>query len=746
MKLRNTGRPGARRVRRAALALTIGAVTGLSGMGIATAHASPNLSATPLAPTSAGRVITLITGDQVLLRQDGTYRVLAAPGNTGSLDTYRTGTGDRYFVPAAAAPYLARELDPSLFDANALATANATNQVPLVLTFAAGSTPTAPSGVTLTSVSGSTATGYLTRSSGPAFAAALRAALGADHANGKPAGSTPLAPGLTHIGLAGAATPPVVTPQYPLHILQINTDDLTGKPTDLANVFLVDGNNVSAFGSFVAIGAGIGKVAVPAGTYTAVAGFDDIDSKGNWTSSHTVVREVTVPSNGNASLTINENAATARVGVTVPKPADAQFLVVNYLRVDSAGNGSSFAQINVGAPPPTYVSPTAAPASGTLDYLVNWIGTAHDPSQHYRYDVAFGSNKGIPANEQDTVTANQLAIVHDHFSADPATKKAPGSLLVGATDPLLARYGGWSAGGPSPMPGDITDYLASSVGGLWQVNVVDANELAFAGDVTHYATGHQYDVDWSHGPIAPNLGQHTGYLYCLACTAGSTLQLGVNPIGDSDPTHAGELYTQPTSSHFTLYRNGTKVFDKDGYDGAQLENMPTTPATYRAVFDLNLTGLPGISQSTVTHTDLTVPYDPKATRGSTLPSESSCAGQSARTPCVVLPVLDLNYHLATDENNGSTSPVQVLRLRVGHVSYDGAGSRAPITSARVSVSFDNGATWKPVPTIGFAGDYVALLANPKSGSPSIKVTATDADGGSITQTVTNAYTIEGATS
>jgi hypothetical protein len=108
----------------------------------------------------------------------------------------------------------------------------------------------------------------------------------------------------------------------------------------------------------------------------------------------------------------------------------------------------------------------------------------------------------------------------------------------------------------------------------------------------------------------------------------------------------------------------------------------------------------------------------------------------------VLPALDLNYQLATDQSNTSTSPVQVLQLRVGHVSYDGAGSHAPIRSASVQVSFDNGATWKSVPVFGFAGNYVALWANPAAGTnPSIKVTATDANGGSITQTVTNAYTV-----
>jgi hypothetical protein len=112
---------------------------------------------------------------------------------------------------------------------------------------------------------------------------------------------------------------------------------------------------------------------------------------------------------------------------------------------------------------------------------------------------------------------------------------------------------------------------------------------------------------------------------------------------------------------------------------------------------------------------------------------------------VILPALTLNYRLDTDENNTSTSPVQALNLTVGHLSYDGAGSHAPITSASVRVSFDNGSTWQRVPVIGFAGHYVALWHNTAGTSPSIEVTATDAVGGSITQTVTNAYTVGAST-
>jgi hypothetical protein len=88
--------------------------------------------------------------------------------------------------------------------------------------------------------------------------------------------------------------------------------------------------------------------------------------------------------------------------------------------------------------------------------------------------------------------------------------------------------------------------------------------------------------------------------------------------------------------------------------------------------------------------------------------------------------------------------VQVLNLGVGHVSYDGQGSRAPIKTASVQVSFDAGTTWQQAAVAGAAGNYVALWPNKPGTSPSIRVTATDANGGAITQTITNAYTVGSA--
>ncbi|MER5514382.1 hypothetical protein [Streptomyces sp. NPDC002763] len=119
-------------------------------------------------------------------------------------------------------------------------------------------------------------------------------------------------------------------------------------------------------------------------------------------------------------------------------------------------------------------------------------------------------------------------------------------------------------------------------------------------------------------------------------------------------------------------------------------------------------------------------------------------GGCSDTPCQILPALTLGYRLTSDNNNTSDQLIQTMRLDVGHVSYDGAGPHSRITSAKVSVSYDGGTTWKPALVVGLNGTYQAAWLNPVSAhgtSPAIKVTATDAAGGSITQTITSAYTI-----
>ena len=72
--------------------------------------------------------------------------------------------------------------------------------------------------------------------------------------------------------------------------------------------------------------------------------------------------------------------------------------------------------------------------------------------------------------------------------------------------------------------------------------------------------------------------------------------------------------------------------------------------------------------------------------------------------------------------------------------------RKPIARATVEVSWDGGATWHQARLQGCGPktrrSCTVVLLNPASGSASLRVSATDTAGRSVTQTIVDAYAVE----
>ncbi len=756
-ELRNTGRSPGRRIRRGTLVLTVcaglalGAGTpALAGTSSAGASGAAQV-ATPLAAPS-GHTVTLPTGDRVTITAIGgktSYSVVGPKGVATAYTSY-DAFGDHFVVPDEAQPYLGKQLDSSLFDVSALLRAGATTgaNIRVNLSFPPGATPSAPPGVTLTSNS----TGYLTATSGAAFSAGLRASIGADVAAGRHPGTGALFGGTVSMslatpGLGASATKDTVSPRFPLHILQINATDITGAPAD-ALVFLLNVDSITRETAFAPIGGGIERVAVPAGNYAAQVLFDDFDSAGNLTALRTVtINDFAVSATAPVTtIGVDEHTATVPFAVTTPRPATSDGMQITYNRQDATGATFSFGNVIFGGGITVYSNSQPAPTVGKLHYVVQWDAAGPATGDQYRYDLAYGSSD-IPANQSYTVHPGDVATVHHTFFTDPAAP-AGGSFLNGTFDGPNVAAG--QLGGGESYAGPLTQYLGTGDGAQWVQTYFAPSGLIFQGDVHTFRGGDTYEIEWAHGPIAPDAGKHTGpqiFFPCLACASGDVLVAAVNIDGDSEPDHVGFPLFGGTT-HYTLYQNGVQVEDLGtGSFGAELTGVPVAPTTYRLVYDTDLTGLPGVSQSVTTHTDVTFHYVPGTDAKSTLPSTDPCDFTGAMaTPCQVLPMLNLNYHLFTNTANTGETAFQGLELNVGHLTYDGRGSHAPITSAAVSVSFDAGKTWQQarVVKIGAFGSYDAFWTNPASAagtSPELRVTATDALGGSITQTVTAAYTI-----
>jgi hypothetical protein len=746
------------------LAGLVAAVTAVVTAPAAAGATAAEVTVAPVVPSSVAPTVPLVTGARIVVTPAG-VAVRSSGGNAGGFISF-SENGDHYVIPGVAQPYIGRQLDLSLFDVSALARAGVRGggHIPVSLSFNPGTAPAAPPGITVTSISGNFASGFVTASSGPAFAGWLQAHIRADIAAGRQPGSSPLPGGLTAMSLAAPAPGGPVEPDYPLHIAQFNATDLAGQPVNSAFMILENMDSYQEANALpVPIEDGIARVAVPAGHYAAFVAFSDYDAQGEMIATRFVTPHFTVPgTNGTTIVAIPESSATSRVRITsTPLPADRDYLAAGFTWQDAAGQVSpgisGFEAFFGGSQGDIYVAPEPAAPVGEVHLQVQWGGAPPaGSSSNYRYDVAFGSYD-VPTDEAYAVRPDQLATVQHLFSTDPAGGTA-GYVLSGAADPVT---GSWEAAfyTPQPEPGTLTQYVGTADGGRWMEWALNSLEFKdnFVSDYRDFSAGQPYTLNWAHGPIAPAFGQHTGRnplgqpAPCMACSAGSTLTLAYTSLGDSDPAQWGFTYA-PGNYHFEMYRNGAELVDAANALGAVLTGIPTVPSTYRAVLDMDFTGAgEPISQSTRTHTDLTFKYTPGTPGGSALPPEDFCNGESAETPCQILPVLSLNYGLVTDLYNTSQgrSQVQIMHLHVGHLTYDGMGSHASITSAAVSVSFDGGTTWTPATVAGTDGHYVVTWPNPASArgtDPELKVSATDAAGGAITQTITNAYTIAAPTS
>ncbi|WP_316770223.1 hypothetical protein [Streptomyces sasae] len=752
-----------------ALGVVVTATAALGAPALA-AQEAPALPGKAAAEASATRTVTLVTGDQVTVTTTaaGQPRVLAVrpashAAGSGAFLSFQDASGDRYVIPAVAQPYVGRQLDLSLFDVTALAkAAPPTDRVPVTVSFAKGAKPSTPAGLTLTSTSGSTAhgvsaRGYATASSGRKLARLLKQRIATDVRAGHRPGSTPLFAGVASVGRSGATTNTPAesgaTAKYRLNILQITAEDRSGAGVN-GQVLVTDTDNAAMMTAVLPMDDGIEKVAVPSGHYSLAAPVVDFDASGNVTA-QSLVTLTDLDVTGATTADLDARTATAQVAAVTPRPATADYVAATWGRTDAA-DGSIDAAPTASAvstdATPVYVNPQPAATTGKVAYFTQWSGHGTDTTDPYRYDLTGHLSDQVAADQRITVTGKQLATVRERYVRDPAA--SPDGIITSGElgSGLPAAF---SAAVTQTMPARVTDYLSSNNGGIWVQQSFPGTSLAFNSGNRTFAAGRTYTQDWARGPIGLGLGQYTsgpfGGSDCAACLADGKLLVFLTAT-DSEPDHNGDISVydeQPHAFHAQLYRDGTLLDDRPGNTAVYVDGQTASGARYRMVADQDFSGDTTLSQSTTAHTELTFGLPTASDTDSLLPAPFTCEGQSPTTPCQVLPLLTARFHLAADDENTSHRTAQSMGLTIGHVTVGGAGSRAAITSAAVQVSFDGGQTWQNTVLHGSKGHYRARWTNPDSArgtSPAIRVTAADADGNALTETVTHAYTVAATTS
>jgi hypothetical protein len=804
---------GHRIIRFAVLAggMSVAAATVLaSPVTAAPATARPGPAVTPdrlaAAMGTPARTALLLNGDTLTVTDSGagspSIAVTTAGSALASTVVSMSFGGAMYEVPADALAYLGHGLDPDLFNVNDLLREEVNGRLPLRVSYH-GRRPALP-GLTITSHGGGVADGYLTAASARAFGAGLAREYLASHRHGShlhgshradslgsdalgrrisiglagntAAGSNSAGSNSAGSNSAGASLAPTARPRYVMHTVTVTGTDLTGRPDTGAAVYLINVDNSGVTGNPADTGStfydGSAKFSAPSGHYFALADFLDLSGSGALTGE----RIVTLPQftvSGNATVHVNEAAASSKVTIVTPRPARTQATMLEVGRIPRT-NFPVYFEFYHGDSVPTWVAPTSGrPTIGGLQtYLAAWLTSPTGAARPYEYDLAYRSTGGVPAGRHVVTTANLATIDARYYSPTPTSGyllrvgRYPFQLGPGVVDPSDHPVEPYYLQEPYiavHLPQDRIEYTSTGPDLEWTSLLAPAGAApgeAGTGVLTQYDTarilrrGERATEDWNGGPLHPGVDVNLvgGAFYDSfaavpsASRSGDDLLLDVTAFSDNTPGHLGFGYgAWPPGTAI----GGTYQIDQNGKqiaagNAAQygagsfvaLVTLSPRPSTVAFTLDASRTGA---AYPVSTRTQTTWTWRSSHQTGTTLPAGWYCGNPGDRD-CDVQPMMTLEYSVAgLSLADTARAGRQELTVSAGHLQLARA---AGITDAKVQVSFNGGTTWRAARMTGRDGRYEASYLAPASARyVTLLVTAADAAGGRISETITRAYRI-----
>jgi subtilisin family serine protease len=345
-----------------------------------------------------------------------------------------------------------------------------------------------------------------------------------------------------------------------------------------------------------------------------------------------------------------------------------------------------------------------------------------DREPAFVYQLAFLERGRIPANAAYRVRNRDLATVDARYHTQGAPSQglradfprlAIPSIGVGVFE-LYAHT----------LPSRRTEYYTASADVTWMhvlgVFPADQSDAEVIWSFRSYRPG-RYQSGWNRAPLGPAFGD-PGAGWGVT-RAGSQLQVALTLLSGSDP----EQYTAPPlgmAGTTTLSRDGVSLGTSAG-PGAGAFPIPDSPGTYT----LRAVATRSVPWSVIgTSADVTWTF----------------REPGAAAPVAPLPLLVVRARGEVDEHDVAPagSPYR-LSLEVQHQPGAPEGRLAGLA---VEASYDDGATWTPAPTEREGDGGFAVLHHPAGdGFVSLRITARDAGGSSVTQTVIRAYQIAART-
>ncbi|MEU5661547.1 S8 family serine peptidase [Streptomyces longwoodensis] len=371
-------------------------------------------------------------------------------------------------------------------------------------------------------------------------------------------------------------------------------------------------------------------------------------------------------------------------------------------------------------PFPVATLDTADAARLRARHTADLTGTPDTP---WVYDLSQGHPGAVPDRDLTYAPgARELAGVDVRFHAPGLTDETPprsgGEFRYSLTDAFPLGIGFLERVG---LPAVRTDHVSTGPGQLWHESVTAADGALEerSGPVTYRGGSHPVR-NWFRPVWHPWLGTGLGW---GQQRAGNTLQFNVPGWGDSGPDHTGfgDVWSEESGMTQTtsVLLDGALVDRRRG-SGVSVQDAPADAHTYTVVTDTALDA-GRWSRAAEGHAEWTV-------RSSATPEDH----------WTYLPLVNLSFavdtDLAGDVRGGTRVPVGL-----GARYVVGAAGTGTLGGGTLAVSYDDGATWRPVPLTGGAGTWRGTLAVPRdAASVSLRASAHDDRGGSVTQTLVRA--------
>ncbi|WP_241195571.1 S8 family serine peptidase [Streptomyces sp. ADI93-02] len=408
----------------------------------------------------------------------------------------------------------------------------------------------------------------------------------------------------------------------------------------------------------------------------------------------------------------NDSVSAPDQAAAAAKAGARQLLILN----DGYGKLDPWAELPEGAPLPTAslgTDDSAQLLSGISKTGSMKLRVVSHPRPRYLYDLVRRHDGAVPQDPSYRPTSAELARIDETFRDTEQGVAQHYRTDVSAVfdGPML------SSTTPVATQGKLTSWVTAGTGARW-ITSVGMADLAQRGLARTYKPRGVTGESWFSPIQRPRL-LNDGISWQAPYRTGNIISTSVLPVWGDAGGHAGVIWADTDTSKVSLYQGDTLLGEDVNERIITVEGVEPGRRPYRMVVE-GTRNLPHRPYSTRTLTEWGF--------------VSSTTDHAVLTP---LALVQLDYSVATDLS-GKAHRRAGLTVTPSHL--EGAAGAGAVHTKTLEVSYDDGATWRRASLRRSGDGWTAQLDAPRRAAfTSLRTTAEDTKGNSISQTVIRAF-------